>query len=271
MSGKSAKVDLNSATAEELEALPGVGAATAKKIIVGRPYKSVDGLKGAGLTDAQIEKLTPLVEVKRAGRTAKEPADKETPHQGKVDLNSATPEELEALPGVGAATAKKIIVGRPYRSIEDLKGAGLTDGQIEKLTPLVEVKRSGRTAKEPADKETPPQGKVDLNSATAEELEALPGVGPATAKKIIAGRPFKSVDDLKNAGLTEAQLEKVTPLVVVKRRQGREEPAERKPRLTASKVNLNTATEEELEALPGVGPPRPRRSSRAGPSSRSTT
>jgi len=48
---------------------------------------------------------------------------------------------------------------------------------------------------------------VDINSATQAELEAVKGVGPATAKKIIANRPYKSLDELGKAGLSAKKIE----------------------------------------------------------------
>ena len=60
-----------------------------------------------------------------------------------------------------------------------------------------------------------PAAKVDLNAASQKELEALPGVGSATAKKIISGRPYSSAADLSKAGIPAKTIEKITPLVSV--------------------------------------------------------
>src|SRR4051794_19483705 len=61
----------------------------------------------------------------------------------KVDLNTATLEQLKELPGVGDATAKKIVAGRPYKSVKDLAAAGVPQREIDKLEPVVAVGKSG--------------------------------------------------------------------------------------------------------------------------------
>ena len=63
-------------------------------------------------------------------------------------------------------------------------------------------------------------GPLDLNAATAEQLEALPGVGPTIAAAIVEHRertgPFRAVDDLLDvAGIGPSRLEQLRPLVTV--------------------------------------------------------
>jgi hypothetical protein len=113
---------------------------------------------------------------------------KSAPTGAKVDLNAATQAELEKLPGVGAATAKKIIAGRPYSSASDLSKAGVSKKTIDKITPLVSIGAAGPSAatrpqsEGPAGKaENPPApsaGKSnDTSKANATETRVPPAKG----------------------------------------------------------------------------------------------
>jgi competence protein ComEA len=49
-------------------------------------------------------------------------------------------------------------------------------------------------------------GLVDINSASADDLDALPGIGPARGAAIIKGRPYKGKDDLLNKHILTASV-----------------------------------------------------------------
>src|SRR6185437_6000148 len=91
------------------------------------------------------------------------------------------------------------------------------------LILLATMFAGGSFAKEKAKKkEQPPTAngsasvsRVDINSASEKDLDTLPGVGPATAKKIIAGRPYSSVSDLSRAGLPPSTIQKISSRIEV--------------------------------------------------------
>jgi len=82
----------------------------------------------------------------------------------KVDLNAATQAELAKLPGVGEATAKKIIAGRPYSSVENLANVGVSEKTIDKIRPLVSVGAAGQSA-DKAPQSAGPAGKAEQPQA----------------------------------------------------------------------------------------------------------
>ena len=59
-------------------------------------------------------------------------------------------------------------------------------------------------------------GKVNINNASQSDLEVLPGVGPVTAGKIISGRPYQTIDELKSKKVVgKAVFEKIKDLITL--------------------------------------------------------
>jgi competence ComEA-like helix-hairpin-helix protein len=96
---------------------------------------------------------------------------------------------------------------------------------VPQLIELVDVRVLLPTFLKPAAK-----GPLDLNAATAEELDGLPEIGPVLAARIIAWRevhgPFQTVDDLKKvSGIGNKILEGIRGLVSTPSQEPDEGPA----------------------------------------------
>ena len=142
--------------------------------------------------------------------------------QGLLDINTATAEQLAALPDMTPAAVKAITDGKPFLSIVDLHkaltGAGLTAGQTTAVYGKAFVH-------------------VNLNTGTGEEIVLIPGAGRRMAREFAEYRPW----------VNWAQFDKEISKYV-----GMEE-TNRLKQYVFIPVNLNTASDEDILSIPGAG------------------
>lgn len=129
----------------------------------------------------------------------------------KIDLNTATARELARLPRVGMALAQRIVADRdsngPFASLEDLdRVSGVGPGLLRLVGPHLSLsgaagQRGSASLVEPGPRRpAAPPPRINLNSASAQDIERLPLIGPSRAIAIVTWRErhgsFKTLDDL---------------------------------------------------------------------------
>jgi competence ComEA-like helix-hairpin-helix protein len=170
----------------------------------------------------------------------------------KLDLNHADHVQLMQLPGVGESLARNIEAYRTehhgFRDVDELRQVrGIKTTMLERLRPFVYVEHVESEGEQevntkpsrkppsttPARKAAPANGEkktttkkadvlkdpINVNEATAQELQHIPHVGPSLAAHIIETRekkPFHTLDDLLRVpGIKAKTLENLRPYVTV--------------------------------------------------------
>ncbi|HNE49692.1 MAG TPA: helix-hairpin-helix domain-containing protein [Chitinophagales bacterium] len=154
-------------------------------LLIARLQQQITEAKDAEKPYYATPKNTPYPSI---NSTRQQPAD------FKIEVNSATEEDFDKLKGIGKVFAGRIVAFRNklggFYSIEQIKDVyGIQDSVFQNFKKQLTIKPKNAT-------------KIDINTATFEELTANPYLFSTVAKQIIGYRtkvrPFESVEDVKN-------------------------------------------------------------------------
>ena len=144
--------------------------------------------------------------------------------------------------GMFVTTVSAVLwIGWPVLPVSTPVSEPLLKGEVQTTTTspraptpvLTPSPRPTRTAQSSVIGTAAKAGKLDLNLASAEELQRLPGIGPVLAQRVVELRnahgKFRTVEDLRDVkGIGKKRMEQLRPLVIVNAVPGSDQPGRAK-------------------------------------------
>jgi competence ComEA-like helix-hairpin-helix protein len=184
----------------------------------GHFYKSDDLQKIYGIRQNEYERLAPYIKIESSpakdnttgySKKEKEPA---RTYYSIIDINTADTSSFIALPGIGAKLASRIVTFRDklggFYSIEQVgETYGLPDSTFQKIKQYLKLENTSVK-------------KININTATVDELKAHPYIRYSIANPVVAYRnehgPFSKIEDIKKVIIiTDEVYKKIAPYLTL--------------------------------------------------------